>query len=126
MLAAKYLSCEAGIHNMIALKAMQLRKTTQQVGDGDCVLPCSKPGINRVDPLLFRPAPERLFALGHLPQKEEQNILPFIRANACIVERVIQWPNQAFESRPEVHRTTIAIEPVRFRIERERIFLNRR
>src|SRR6266851_6495526 len=63
---SKYLSCEAGVYDMVALEAMQIRKTAQQVSNGDCMLACREPGINRIDPFLRSPSPKRSFAFGHL------------------------------------------------------------
>jgi hypothetical protein len=116
MLAAEYLSCEAGVYDMVVLDAMQLRKTAQQVSNGDCVLACRKSSINRICPFLRSPSPKRSFAFGHLAQKEKQNVLPAIRDDSRIVECVVEGPNQPVESRSEVQGSPIAIEPVRFRI----------
>jgi hypothetical protein len=93
MLAAEYLSCEAGVHDMVALEAMQLSKPAQQVSNGNSVLAGREPGINRIDPFLRGPSPKRSFAFGHLAQKEKQNVLPTIRDDSRIVERVVEWPN---------------------------------
>ena len=110
---------------MVTLEAMQVRKTAQQVSDGDCMLPCRAPGVNLIDPLLGSPPPKGSLAFRHLAQKEEQNILPAIRRDSRIVERVVEWPNEPVESRSEVHGSPVAIEPVRFRIPREHVLLNR-
>ena len=109
---------------MVALEAMQLRKTAQHVSNGDSVLAWREPGINRIDPFLRSPSPKGSLAFGHLAQKEEQNVLPAIRDDSGIVERVVQWPNQPVESRSEVHGSPIAIEPVLFRIPRKHVRFN--
>ena len=124
MLAAEYLSCEAGVYDVVALEAMQLRKTAQQVSNGDSVLAWREPGINRIYPFLRSPSPKRSFAFGHLAQKEKQNVLPAIRDDSRIVKRIVEWPNQPVESRSEVHGSPIAIEPVRFRIPRKHVRFN--
>jgi len=76
---------------MVALKAMQIRKTAQQVSNGHCMLACREPGINRLDPFLRSPSPKRSLAFGHLAQKEKQNVLSPIRGDSRIVERVVEW-----------------------------------
>ena len=86
VLAAKNLPRQAGIDDVIALEPMQLRKTAQQVSNRHCMLPCSEPSVNRINPLLSRPSPKRPLALGHLAQKEEQNILSPVRDDSRVVE----------------------------------------
>jgi len=79
MLAVEYGACKGGLYDMVALETLQLRKTAQQVSNGDSVLAWREPGIKGVYPFLCSPSPKRSFALGHLAQKEKQNVLPAIR-----------------------------------------------
>ena len=88
-----------------------------------CCRAASRESIESIHSSVVHPQ-KRSFAFGHLPQKEKQNILPSIRADARIVERVVQWPNQPVEIRSEVHGSPIAIEPVRFRIPRKHVRFN--
>src|ERR1700690_149279 len=104
---------------MAALKAMQIRKTAQQVSDGHCMLAGREPGINRIDPFLRSPSPKRSLAFCHLAQKEKQNVLSPVRGDSGIVERVVEWSNQTVESPSEVHGSPIAIELARLRIPRK-------
>src|ERR1035438_5847107 len=66
VLTTKYLSREAEVNDMVAFEAMQIRKTAEQIRNGDCVLAGGTPGINRLDPLLRSPSPKRSVAFGHL------------------------------------------------------------
>src|SRR5579872_1254522 len=90
------------------------------------MLPCRESSLNRINPLLSSPSPKRPIALGHLAQKEEQDILSPICDNSRVVEDFVEGPNKPVESRPEVHRAAIAIELVGFRIARKHVCFNSR
>jgi hypothetical protein len=68
---------------------MQIGKTTEQISYRDRVLPRLSPSIDRVDPLVRGPSPERPSALLGLAKKEKQSKPALHGLDAGVVESIV-------------------------------------